>query len=129
MRRPFTQEVGSPCGNAVGEKMYRERCIVSLQSYNDKNIPKAMPWGYFARFTKRLVELVELRPVLTGGGLGVVVVIGGLDDVIISPTPSPREPSAALHNGRKMPMEGFEVFQVRDMEECKRSVLEAIKAG
>ena len=97
--------------------MYRERCIVSLQSYNDKNIPKAMPWGYFARFTKRLVEL---RPVLTGGGLGVVVVIGGLDDVIISPTPSPREPSATLHNGRKMPMEGFGVFQVRDMEECKR---------
>ena len=106
--------------------MYRERCIVSLQSYNDKNIPKAMPWGYFARFTKRLVEL---RPVLTGGGLGVVVVIGGLDDVIISPTPSPRKPSAALHNGRKMPMEGFGVFQVRDKEECKRSVLEAIKAG
>lgn len=28
-----------------------------------------------------------------------------------------------------MPMEGFEVFQVRDKEECKRSVLEAIKAG
>ena len=44
-------------------------------------------------------------------------------------TPSPREPSATLHNGRKMPMEGFEVFQVRDKEECKRSVLEAIKAG
>lgn len=85
-----------------------------------------MPWGYFARYTKRLVKL---RPVLAGGGLGVVVVVGGLDDVIISPTPSPREPSAALHNGRKMPMEGFEVFQVRDMEECKRSVLEAIKAG
>ena len=85
-----------------------------------------MPWGYFARFTKRLVEL---RPVLTGGGLGVVVVVGGLDDVIISPMPSPREPSAALHNGRKMPMEGFGVFQVRDKEECKRSVLEAIKAG
>ena len=85
-----------------------------------------MPWGYFARFTKRLVEL---RPVLTGGGLGVVVVVGGLDDVIISPMPSPREPSATLHNGRKMPMEGFGVFQVRDKEECKRSVLEAIKAG
>lgn len=85
-----------------------------------------MPWGYFARYTKRLVEL---RPVLTGGGLGIVVVVGGLDDVIISPTPSPRKPSAALHNGRKMPMEGFEVFQVRDKEECKRSVLEAIKAG
>ena len=76
-----------------------------------------MPWGYFARFTKRLVEL---RPVLTGGGLGVVVVIGGLDDVIISPMPSPREPSAALHNGRKMPMEGFGVFHGRDKEECKR---------
>ena len=85
-----------------------------------------MPWGYFARFTKRLVEL---RPVLTGGGLGVVVVVGGFHDVIISPTPSPRKPSAALHNGRKMPMEGFGVFQVRDMEECKRSVLEAIIAG
>ena len=85
-----------------------------------------MPWGYFARFTKRLVKL---RPVLTGGGLGVVVVVGGFHDVIISPTPSPRKPSAALHNGRKMPMEGFGVFQVRDMEECKRSVLEAIKAG
>ena len=85
-----------------------------------------MPWRYFARFTKRLVKL---RPVLTGGGLGIVVVVGGLDDVIISPTPSPREPSATLHNGRKMPMEGFGVFQVRDMEECKRSVLEAIKAG
>ena len=85
-----------------------------------------MPWGYFARYTKRLVKL---RPVLTGGGLGVVVVVGGFHDVIISPTPSPREPSATLHNGRKMPMEGFGVFQVRDMEECKRSVLEAIKAG
>ena len=44
-------------------------------------------------------------------------------------TPSPREPSATLHNGRKMPMEGFGVFQVRDIEECKRSVLETIKAG
>ena len=62
--------------------MYRERCIVSLQSYNDKNIPKAMPWGYFARFTKRLVKL---RPVLTGGGLGVVVVVGGFHDVVVGP--------------------------------------------
>ena len=126
MRRPFTQEVGSPCGNAVGEKMYRERCIVSLQSYNDKNIPKAMPWGYLACYSE---TLVKLRPVLTGGGLGVVVVVGGFHDVIINPTPSPREPSATLHNGRKMPMEGFGVFQVRDKEECKRSVLEAIIAG
>ena len=36
---------------------------------------------------------------------------------------------AMLNNGIKMPMEGFGVFQVRDKEECKRSVLEAIKAG
>lgn len=36
---------------------------------------------------------------------------------------------AALHNGIKMPMEGFGVFQVRDKEECKRSVLDAIRAG
>lgn len=34
-----------------------------------------------------------------------------------------------LSNGVKMPLEGFGVFQVRDKEECKRSVLEAIKAG
>ena len=57
------------------------------------------------------------------------MVVGGFHDVVVGPMPSPREPSAALHNGRKMPMEGFGVFQVRDMEECKRSVLEAIKAG
>lgn len=36
---------------------------------------------------------------------------------------------ATLNNGIKMPMEGFGVFQVRDKEECKRSVLDAIKAG
>ena len=34
-----------------------------------------------------------------------------------------------LSNGVKMPMEGFGVFQVRDKAECKRSVLDAIKAG
>lgn len=34
-----------------------------------------------------------------------------------------------LANGMKMPMEGFGVFQVRDKEECKRSVLDAIRAG
>lgn len=34
-----------------------------------------------------------------------------------------------LSNGVKMPLEGFGVFQVRDKEECKHSVLEAIKAG
>ncbi len=36
---------------------------------------------------------------------------------------------ATLHNGIKMPMEGFGVFQVRDKEKCKRSVLDAIRAG
>lgn len=36
---------------------------------------------------------------------------------------------AMLNNGIKMPMEGFGVFQMRDKEECKRSVLDAIKAG
>ena len=36
---------------------------------------------------------------------------------------------ATLQNGIKMPMEGFGVFQVRDKEECKRSVLDAIRAG
>lgn len=35
----------------------------------------------------------------------------------------------ALQNGLKMPMEGFGVFQIRDKEECKRSVLNAIRAG
>ena len=34
-----------------------------------------------------------------------------------------------LTNGIKMPMEGFGVFQVRDREECKESVLNAIRAG
>lgn len=34
-----------------------------------------------------------------------------------------------LSNGVKMPMEGFGVFQVRDKEECRRSVLDAIRAG
>lgn len=34
-----------------------------------------------------------------------------------------------LKNGIKMPMEGFGVFQVRDKEECKASVLTAIRAG
>lgn len=37
--------------------------------------------------------------------------------------------SVTLCNGLKMPQEGFGVFQVRDKEECKRSVLDAIRAG
>lgn len=34
-----------------------------------------------------------------------------------------------LSNGLKMPMEGFGVFKVTDKEECKQSVVEAIRAG
>lgn len=34
-----------------------------------------------------------------------------------------------LNNGIRMPQEGFGVFQVRDKEECKRSVMDAIRAG
>jgi diketogulonate reductase-like aldo/keto reductase len=34
-----------------------------------------------------------------------------------------------LHNGIKMPMEGFGVFQVRDKEVCRQSVLNAIRVG
>ena len=34
-----------------------------------------------------------------------------------------------LANGLKMPMEGFGVFQVSDKDECKQSVLNAIRAG
>ena len=34
-----------------------------------------------------------------------------------------------LNNGIRMPQEGFGVFQVCDKEECKRSVLDAIRAG
>ena len=33
-----------------------------------------------------------------------------------------------LNNGLQMPLEGFGVFQVRDKEECKQSVLQAIKS-
>lgn len=36
---------------------------------------------------------------------------------------------AVLNNNLKMPMEGFGVFQVRDKEECKQSILCAIRAG
>lgn len=34
-----------------------------------------------------------------------------------------------LSNGIKIPMEGFGVFQVRDKNECKEAVLNAIRAG
>lgn len=34
-----------------------------------------------------------------------------------------------LSNGVKMPLEGFGVFQVRDKDECRRAVLDAIRTG
>lgn len=34
-----------------------------------------------------------------------------------------------LNNGIDIPMEGFGVFQIRDFDECKQSVLDAIKTG
>lgn len=36
---------------------------------------------------------------------------------------------AVLNNKINIPMEGFGVFQVRDKDECKQSVLDAIRAG
>ncbi len=36
---------------------------------------------------------------------------------------------AVLNNDVQIPMEGFGVFQIRDKEECKQSVIEAIRAG
>jgi 2,5-diketo-D-gluconate reductase A len=38
-------------------------------------------------------------------------------------------PSITLNNGVKMPLLGFGVFQVPDLEECERSVSEALQAG
>jgi len=37
--------------------------------------------------------------------------------------------TVTLNNGIQMPLLGFGVFQISDLEECERSVLEAIKAG
>lgn len=34
-----------------------------------------------------------------------------------------------LRNGVQMPQEGFGVFQIRDLDECERVVLDAIGAG
>jgi diketogulonate reductase-like aldo/keto reductase len=34
-----------------------------------------------------------------------------------------------LNNGVEMPILGFGVFQLADLEECERSVYEAIRAG
>ena len=38
-------------------------------------------------------------------------------------------PSVTLNNGLEMPILGFGVFQVSDLEECERSVLDAIETG
>src|SRR3954447_13563805 len=38
-------------------------------------------------------------------------------------------PLATLNNGLEMPILGFGVFQMTDLEECERSVREAIQAG
>lgn len=34
-----------------------------------------------------------------------------------------------LSNGVEMPLEGFGVFQVPDLAECRQAVLDAIKTG
>ena len=38
-------------------------------------------------------------------------------------------PSVTLNNGVAMPLLGFGVFQVTDLAECERSVLDAIETG
>lgn len=38
-------------------------------------------------------------------------------------------PSVTLNNGVTMPLLGFGVYQINDVEECERSVYEAIRAG
>jgi hypothetical protein len=41
----------------------------------------------------------------------------------------PTIPSVTLNNGVGMPLLGFGVFQMRDAEECERSVYEALRTG
>jgi diketogulonate reductase-like aldo/keto reductase len=38
-------------------------------------------------------------------------------------------PTVTLNNGVEMPMLGFGVFQVPDLEECERSVVQALQTG
>src|SRR5438105_8711119 len=38
-------------------------------------------------------------------------------------------PSVSLNNGVKMPLLGFGVFQMQDLEECERSVYAALRTG
>jgi hypothetical protein len=53
---------------------------------------------------------------------------GELEMSTTQPTLSP-VPSVTLNNGVQMPLLGFGVFQVPDLEECERSVYEAIQSG
>lgn len=38
-------------------------------------------------------------------------------------------PTVALNNGVDMPLLGFGVFQVTDLDECERSVRDALSVG
>ena len=38
-------------------------------------------------------------------------------------------PLVSLNNGLEMPILGFGVFQMTDLEECERSVVDAIQTG
>jgi 2,5-diketo-D-gluconate reductase A len=38
-------------------------------------------------------------------------------------------PTVTLNNGLEMPLLGFGVFQITDLEECERSVYDAITTG
>ena len=42
---------------------------------------------------------------------------------------TPLVPTVALNNGVRMPLLGFGVFQVEHLEECERSVSEALRVG
>ena len=41
----------------------------------------------------------------------------------------PNVPTVALHNGATMPILGFGVYQITDLDQCERSVLDALEAG
>ena len=41
----------------------------------------------------------------------------------------PNIPKVTLNNGLKIPLEGFGVYQISDLDQCKQSVLEALSAG
>jgi 2,5-diketo-D-gluconate reductase A len=47
----------------------------------------------------------------------------------VNPSTVPTAPTVTLNNGVQMPILGFGVFQVPDLEECERSVYDAIQSG